>query len=1241
VIEITHTATLIRFFPPRCKKRSALGYDQQMKSSLATRGESVPENVGRYRVGKQLGVGGMGTIFEAYDALARRQVAYKRLKVANESARTRLTALFEREYNALRQLKHPNIVEVYDYGLDNEGPFYTMELLAGNDLAGAAPLAFKEACRIVRDVASALALLHARRLVHRDVTPANVRLTEDGRAKLIDFGALSEFGVAQEIVGTPAFVAPECLAGQPLDARTDLFSLGGLAYWALTRRHAYPARSMGELMDAWDIPVAPPSQYAEELPRALDQLVLALLERDPVVRPASAAHVIEQLTAIAALAPQAHERNVAHSYLLHPPLVGREATLEALEQLAAAAAAGNGQSAMIEAAPGLGRSALLDRIAVDAQLAGANVLRFQPSGKQDGGLSALFVRWLRALFPTLWSELRAKHPALSAETRAPVSAVASPGDVTMQRARLVSAIQACVEAVSEHVPLTLLVDDVQRADAESLAVLASLARSCSNMPLLLVTTLQEGAQGSDANALADLRAMATALPLAALSEGELESLAETVFGKVPNTLRIARFLKAQSGGVPGQCMDLCRLLLDQEQIRYALGTFVLPFDPRGETGAVGALELTRLTNVSDEARALARLLSLHEGALSVHGAASALSLEQARLVAAAEELLARSLLLASEDAFGLASQSLRAAIAASLDPAERGLLHASLARAVLAHAEPSLENRFSACKHLLLAGQEDEAIELVWGLLRDTTIPNGSIAGITPVLEMLLAALRKRGHSDEQCWPVLWPLVIAGFWGELAAVNRHRDATLNALGTLTGAALARRLMPRVGKKLALVLGLGYGVLRFFMTPKRYRAPSYPLLMQRFFSAVTMSTATASAAFEPETALQIASLLDAFEAAKEGSPLHIAREFAVATAELGAGFTVQAAQRYRRLLTLLQDPKYTADIRDGFIDGSVHGCAQADVSSGAPDALRMADELNSRHPFFRPHVETIKMTFYGYRGEKERALEHRKQAEILALQGGLSWSAFTVLSYRNAYLAMTAQDSLAVREAAVELERLSAIAPKMLVFRDLCHAYLALSGGRPQEALTIYERCAALPHANLRPAYELFTGFQAQALAQLGRLDDAKRLCEAALAMRDALGAPPYALRGLRQELALIEAQRGEIALAKTMLARNAEEGALTESPLVIGSMHRDQARVALLERDAAAFDLHFDAMLAAFRSTRNPSLIQQCRKLLAEAARSGVVAAPNWEKHELAAPANTQDLASQVPDVTELVDTGS
>jgi hypothetical protein len=1211
-------------------------------SASEAHSESTSETLGRYRVGKQLAVGGMGTIYVAYDALARRDVAYKRLKVANEHARPRLTALFEREYNALRQLKHPNIVEVYDYGLDAEGPFYTMELLAGKDLASVAPLPLAEACRIVRDVASALALLHARRVVHRDVTPANVRLTQDGRAKLIDFGALSEFGVAKEIVGTPSFIAPESMAGEPLDARTDLFALGGVAYWALTRRHAYPARSIGELMDVWEIPVGAPSQHVAELPREIDELVLSLLERDPVARPASAAHLIERLTAIASLPAEQDETAVAYSYLMHPPLVGRVHVLEQLRRFSAETTEGDGRTVMIEGSSGLGRSALLDQVAVDAQLAGANVLRFSPSGKRDRGLAQSIIHWMRALFPDLWSAQLSKNPLLIRETRAPLRIAHSPAEVTEQRSRLVTAMQACVEEMSQRAPLTLLIDDVHRADVESLSLLASLARVTKESCILLVLTREERAAGSDANALSDLRAVSTPIVLRPLAESDVDAMVEVVFGRVPNAHRLSRFLHARSGGNPGQCMDLCRLLLQEKEIRYALGTFALPFDPRGDVLGSRALELTRLGDLDAPALALVRVLSLNDSALSPAQLKSALSWNDEQLFAASEELSARSLLRRNEDDLSLASESLRDAVRESLSSAELEKLHIALSRCILEHGDGSVENKFAACHHLLSASKEEEAIELVWEPLRRSMLPLASVAACVPVLERLLATMRKRGHRDEHCWMLLWPLVMAGFWGELNAVKRHREAALAALAKITGIALASRLTPRLGKKLALIVGIVSGIFRVMFMPKRFRPPSYGEVMQRFFSAVTMSAATAASAFEPGDAMRVAALLDPMEAMKENTPGRVAREFAVATGELGAGLMYSAGKRYKWILDQLAKHTLFDEMgQSGFIDGSTHGRAQAEVTSGSPNVLEMADELARRHPFFRPHVETIKMTFHGYRGEKEQADFHRKQGEMLALQGGLSWSAFTVLSIRTAYIAMVSQDTLGVLQASVDLERVAQVAPNALLYRDLCRAYVSMARGHPEAALETYERIARAPEAQLRPALELDTAFQAEALIRVGRLEEAKKLCADVIKLRSEQGATPYTLRLATQQLAIVEAKLGNRERGKQLLAALYPSLLTSEAPLAIGSVCRDQARIALMERDAAAFDQYFEGMVGAFRKTRNQVLIQQCRKLLAEAEKMGVVAAPNWEKHELVAPANTQDLASEAPEVTELVETYS
>ncbi|HTV23017.1 MAG TPA: serine/threonine-protein kinase, partial [Polyangiaceae bacterium] len=176
------------------------------------------------------------------DSVSQRELALKQLSVERHGQHTSdLAVLFQREFHTLAQLSHPRIIAVFDFGVEERGPYYTMELLSGGDLRSSAPLAWPEACRLLYDVCSSLALVHARRWVHRDVTPLNIRRTQDGRAKLIDFGAMVSMGPCEVGVGTPPFAAPEVIQRSLLDARTDLFSVGATLYYVLTGRNAYPA----------------------------------------------------------------------------------------------------------------------------------------------------------------------------------------------------------------------------------------------------------------------------------------------------------------------------------------------------------------------------------------------------------------------------------------------------------------------------------------------------------------------------------------------------------------------------------------------------------------------------------------------------------------------------------------------------------------------------------------------------------------------------------------------------------------------------------------------------------------------------------------------------------------------------------------------------------------------------------------------------------------------------------------
>src|SRR5579859_3835293 len=224
---------------------------------------------GRFRVDALLGRGGMASVYAVTELGTQRQVALKRLSVTgNDAHRENLIALFEREFLTLTQLSHPRVIEVYDYGVHDDAPYYTMERLDGDDLRERSPLPWREACALLAGVCSSLALIHSRRLVHRDVSPANIRSTCDGDAKLIDFGAMAPMGAGGSIVGTPAFVAPEIVNRLPIDGRTDLFSFGATLYFALTGQSPYPARSFPQLMELWKTSPPAPSAMQRDVPEA-------------------------------------------------------------------------------------------------------------------------------------------------------------------------------------------------------------------------------------------------------------------------------------------------------------------------------------------------------------------------------------------------------------------------------------------------------------------------------------------------------------------------------------------------------------------------------------------------------------------------------------------------------------------------------------------------------------------------------------------------------------------------------------------------------------------------------------------------------------------------------------------------------------------------------------------------------------------------------------------------------------
>jgi serine/threonine-protein kinase len=272
------------------------------------------QELGSYHLIEPLGTGGMGEVWRAQHRLLARDAAIKLVRpellgARGETETRAILRRFEREAQATAMLSSPHTIQVFDFGVTQDGAFYyVMELLMGRDLESLVrefgPLPASRAIYLLRQVSHSLADAHARGLVHRDIKPANIYVCRMGLeydfAKVLDFGLVKVkqsrntdtlSTIEHTTTGTPAYMAPETILGEvEVDRRADVYALGCVAYFLLTGQLVFEAdTSMKVLMHHLNTPPVPPSQRTElPIPRELDELVLACLQKDPARRPQNA-----------------------------------------------------------------------------------------------------------------------------------------------------------------------------------------------------------------------------------------------------------------------------------------------------------------------------------------------------------------------------------------------------------------------------------------------------------------------------------------------------------------------------------------------------------------------------------------------------------------------------------------------------------------------------------------------------------------------------------------------------------------------------------------------------------------------------------------------------------------------------------------------------------------------------------------------------------------------------------------
>jgi DNA-binding CsgD family transcriptional regulator len=719
--------------------------------------------LGDFRIEGPVGRGGMGVVYHAIQLSLGRPVALKLLAphlADDEGFRDR----FVRESRLSASIDHPHIVPVYAAG-EEDGVYYiAMRFVEGANLratvASEGKLEPRRAARLVSQIAAALDSAHGRGLVHRDVKPGNILLSRHDRnehAYLTDFGLTKRKASATgltptgEFVGTLDYVAPEQLHGGDVDGRADVYSLGCVLYHCLTGQVPFPRENeLGKLWAHLSDPPPVVSKLVPDVPETLSALVARAMAKNPAARFASAGELGRAAVASVSTDTDAptraepsrgraagvvsRERRTKRGVRLYE----REGELRRAAGELEAAASGSGRLLVIEGQAGIGKTSLLDEVARLADERGFDVFRARGMELERdytyGVVRQLFEQRVHRLEPLERARLfrgaagLAESLLLRAEPPAP-----APGETPEDRmfAALHGLYWFCAE-LSEHAPVLLAIDDVDRGDQASLRFLAHLAARREGLAVGVAIARRPIEPGAGAQVLGDLEQHAAVmLSPRPLSPGGSAALVRGRLGAGDDELCAACHRAAR--GNPFLLGELCATMQAEGLAPTAAAA---PMVERLGPRSIAHSSLTRIGRVSPDAQRLVQALALLGPGAELRHAAALAELELVRAAALADSLMEFGV-LSSGTPLEFVHPVVRTAILEDQPGGAQAMLHARAARLL---EDEGAEGEV-VCAHLMQAAPAAE----VWVVERLLSTARGALEQGAPEAA---ASLLKRALSE-------------------------------------------------------------------------------------------------------------------------------------------------------------------------------------------------------------------------------------------------------------------------------------------------------------------------------------------------------------------------------------------------------------------------------------------------------------------------------------------------------------
>ncbi len=646
----------------------------------------------RFVLLSQIGAGAMGDVYRARDRMRGQDIALKLLPDLDATALLR----FKNEFRAVHDIEHPNLVRLHELHEDRGAWFFTMQLVDGVDVLRWIDGDIARLRAVLPQIAHAIHRLHDAGLVHRDVKPSNVLVTLDGTAMLLDFGLVTPQWSPGEGAGTPAFMAPEQIAGD-ITIAADWYSFGVVLFQALTGRLPFEGTAEEIMRAKLERPAPRVRTIASDTPPDLAALADALLERRPHARPSGAA-------VLAALGTRADRTHVSRELL-----IGRERELAELRRAVADRMAGESIAVAIIGESGIGKTSLLRELAQELALGGSPWVlggrcwerESVPYKGFDGVVEELAARleaddvelrdagWntiLAQAFPSL-RRVRGFSERALGEIRGHETA-----------ARVSTALRWLFSEVAARQPLVVLLDDLQWADRDTLVLLRALF--APPIPNVLV------AFAARAPIAFDEQTNIRTISLAPLSEAETTALVDLVVRDLGGAFDAGAIAREVAG----------HPLFAWELARHVVET--------GEVQRISFEDVVRrqVARFGEQALHIATIVGLAYVPLSIDAASHAAGASEPTFFDSLAALRGAQIVATSGVGAGTRLEPyhdrIRRTLTERLSPADRGILHERIARALEAtgsHDHAALAQHWQhagnvelAAMHTLRAAEQAE-----------------------------------------------------------------------------------------------------------------------------------------------------------------------------------------------------------------------------------------------------------------------------------------------------------------------------------------------------------------------------------------------------------------------------------------------------------------------------------------------------------------------------------------------------